>query len=51
VAKVIHQYIDDIWTDTTGCPVATLINPATGEVTGLVAQGTEADMDRVVGAI
>jgi aldehyde dehydrogenase (NAD+) len=50
MAKVIHQYIDGKWTDTTGRPVATLINPADGEVTGSVEQGTEADVDRAVAA-
>ena len=50
MTKLIHQYIDGARSDTAEGAAAELINPATGEVTGAVEQGTEADVDLAVAA-
>ena len=50
MTDIIHQYIDGSWTDAADGNVAELINPATGEVTGAVEQGSESDVDRAVAA-
>jgi hypothetical protein len=44
MTDIIHQYIDGSWTDAADGNVAELINPATGEVTGAVEQGSESDV-------
>ena len=50
MTHIIHQYIDGSWTDAADGNVAELINPATGEVTGAVEQGSESDVDHAVAA-
>ena len=50
MTDIIHQYIDGSWTDAADGNVAELINPATGEVTGAVEQGSESDVDHAVAA-
>jgi len=48
--NLIHQYIDGAWTETADGSVTALVNPATGEVTGSIEQGTDSDVDRAVAA-
>ena len=50
MSEIIRHYIDGAWSDSADFEASTLTNPATGEPSGSVEQGTEADVDRAVAA-
>ena len=50
MSEIIRHYIDGAWPDSADFEASTLTNPATGEPSGSVEQGTEADVDRAVAA-
>ena len=48
--ELIRHYIDGAWSNTADITTSTLTNPATGEPSGTVELGTQADVDRAVAA-
>ncbi len=50
MSEIIRHYIDGAWSDSVDFETSTLTNPATGESSGSVELGTEADVDRAVAA-
>ncbi|MFC8435133.1 aldehyde dehydrogenase family protein [Streptomyces sp. NPDC057253] len=50
MTDVLRLYIDGAWTEPVEGRTADIVNPATGETTGQLALGNEADVDRAVEA-
>ncbi|GGN46213.1 aldehyde dehydrogenase family protein [Streptomyces fuscichromogenes] len=50
MSDVLRHYIDGAWAEPADSTTADIVNPATGETTGRLALGTEADVDSAVAA-
>ncbi|MFF7477054.1 aldehyde dehydrogenase family protein [Streptomyces sp. NPDC008092] len=50
MSDVLRHYIDGAWAEPADSTTADIVNPATGETTGRLALGSEADVDSAVAA-